>query len=155
MSPLTKASVSCHVTHTSTIWHHRLGHPSSARLQLLSKSFPFISSSFDHSYTVCPMAKQTRIPFSLSRTSTSSPFELLHCDIWGPHHVHSHTGARYFLTIVDDFTRCTWVFLMSLKSETQTLLKSFFALVKNQFNATIKTLHTDNGFEFRSLKDFF
>ncbi|CAL8989482.1 unnamed protein product [Prunus brigantina] len=107
MSPLTKAPVSCHVTHTSTIWHHRLGHPSATRLQLLSKSFPFISSSFDHSCTVCPMAKQTRIPFSLSRTSTSSLFELLHCDIWDPHRVHSHTGARYFLTIVDDFTRCT------------------------------------------------
>ncbi|BBH02371.1 RmlC-like cupins superfamily protein [Prunus dulcis] len=32
MSPLTKGPVSCHVTHTSIIWHHRLGHPSSTRL---------------------------------------------------------------------------------------------------------------------------
>ena len=27
-------------------------------------------------------------------------------------------GFKYFLTIVDDFTRCTWVYLLKQKSDT-------------------------------------
>jgi len=93
--------------------------------------------------------------FPLSNISTTAPFSLLHCDIWGPHRISSHSGARYFLTIVDDFTRCTWVFLMSNKSDTQSLLKSFFLFVCTQFNVNIKTIRTDNGSEFLSTKEFF
>ncbi|GKC32039.1 ribonuclease H-like domain-containing protein [Tanacetum coccineum] len=31
--------------------------------------------------------------------------ELVHLDLWGPYKVVSNEGHRYFLTIVDDFTR--------------------------------------------------
>ena len=72
----------------------------------------------------------------------------------GPHKIHTHSGARYFLTIVDDFTRFTWVHLMSLKSNTQSLIKSFFSWVKTQFNRDIKILRSDNGGEFTSLRSF-
>ncbi|XP_075076494.1 uncharacterized protein LOC142163140 [Nicotiana tabacum] len=50
------------------------------------------------------VSHQTRLAFPLSNISTSAPFDLLHCDVWGPHKVPTHSGARYFLTIVDDFT---------------------------------------------------
>jgi len=129
MSSISQAPLSYHVSPLSTIWHQRLGHPSLARLKLLSSFIPSMSVSFDNNCYVCPMAKQTRSSFPLSNISTSAPFSLLHCDIWGPHRILSHSGARYFLTIIDDFTRCTWVFHMSSKSDTQPLLKSFFPFV--------------------------
>ncbi|CAL8991399.1 unnamed protein product [Prunus brigantina] len=111
--------------------------------------------SFENNCDICPMAKQTRLPFPLSSISSNVPFALLHCDIWGPHKIKSHSGARYFLTIVDDYTRCTWLFLMTHKSETQSLLKSFFTFVRTQFCTTIKAIRADNGTEFLSLRDFF
>ncbi|CAL9006827.1 unnamed protein product [Prunus brigantina] len=102
MSLLQKTLVSYQVSLSSDLWHMRLGHQSPARLRLASSSL-----SFDNNCSVCPMAKQTRLPFPLSSISTKAPFDLLHCDIWGPHKVTTHSGARCFLTTVDDFTSWT------------------------------------------------
>lgn len=155
LKPSQNPHLAHNINNTSTLWHQRMGHPSSAPLQELSKNVSEIFFESLHACDVCPLAKQTRLPFPRSFISSVAPFDLIHCDIWGPHRVNSHTGARYFLTIVDDFSRFTWVHLMSFKSETQTLLKSFFAWVKTQFNCEIKALQSDNGTEFTSMISFF
>lgn len=155
MSPVHTSLTVCHTSNPDTTWHHRLGHPSPACLRLISKSNKFIYTPFDNFCNVCPLAKQTRLPFPLSSISSTLPFQLIHCDIWGPHKHPTHSGARYFLTIVDDFTRCTWLFLMSHKSDAPTFLKSFYIFVQNQFNSQIKFFHSDNGSEFISPHSFF
>ena len=38
-----------------------------------------------------------------------------------------------FLTIVDNASQATWVYLMREKAETSQLLKNFIAMVKTQF----------------------
>jgi len=93
----------------------------------------------------------------LSEIKTTVPFELIHCDIWGGYSIPTHNGARYFLTIVDDFTRCTWVYLMKNKSETQSLLKIFHAMTQTQFSFKIKTIRSDNAPELLSneMQEFF
>lgn len=83
-----------------------------------------------HQVHLHPLVKQTHLSFPFSSIKKVVPFDLIHCNIWGPDKTHTHSGARYFLTIVNDFTRYTWVHLMSFKSNTQSLLKSFFAWVK-------------------------
>ena len=93
--------------------------------------------------------------FQPSVISTKRPFEKIHCDIWGPYRVPTHSGAQYFLTIVDDFTRYTWIHLMHFKSESQRYLRSFFSFVQTQFETRIQQIQVDNGGEFYSMKDFF
>ena len=61
---------------------------------------------------------------------------------------------QYFLTIVDDATRSTWLYLMKSKSETRPLLMSFYNMICTQFNIHIKAIRTDNAPEF-FLKDFY
>jgi len=107
-----------------------------------------------HVCEICPLAKQTRLPFTSSSIKIVAPFKLIHCDIWGLHKIPIHAGARYFLIVVDDFTLFTWVHLMSFKSNTQSLLKSFFSWVKTQFHRNIKILHADNRGEFISMHYF-
>lgn len=94
---------------------------------------------------VCPLAKHTRLQFPLSSISS---FELIHVDIWGGYRTASISGSHYFWTIVDDYTRCTWVYLMHYKSETCHLLKSFIQLVETQYSSKVKILRSDNGQEF-------
>lgn len=80
---------------------------------------------------------------------------MIHCDIWGPYRVPSYSGARYFLTIVDDFSRGTWIYLLNMKNETQSKLKGFLALVDRQFNKRVRIVRSDNGNEFISLSAYF
>ncbi|PRQ20262.1 putative RNA-directed DNA polymerase [Rosa chinensis] len=36
----------------------------------------------------------------------------IHSDVWGPAKIPSLSGARYFVTFIDDCTRMTWVLTM-------------------------------------------
>lgn len=55
---------------------------------------------------------------------------------------------RYFLTIVDDFSRVTWIQLLKHKSNFFPVFKNFVAMIKNQFHHTIQILRSDNALEF-------
>jgi hypothetical protein len=98
---------------------------------------------------VCPLAKQHRLPFPVSDSTSNKIFDLVHCDIWGPFSINSLNSVKYFLTIVDDFSRFIWVLLMVSKSQSRSLLVSFINLVANQFNTMVKILRSDNGIEFQ------
>lgn len=132
------------------LWHSRLGHPSSKALDMLSNGV-FDSKTCE----VCIRAKQTRESFPLSSNKTTMPFELIHCDLWSPYRTTSICGSKYFLTILEDFTRAVWVHLLPSKQNAPKHLKDFVALVKRQFATQIKTLCSDNESEFICLREFF
>lgn len=75
-------------------------------------------------------------------------FDLLHMDVWGPYQGETLHGCKYFLTLVDDFSRATWTFLMPSKQEVFQKFTSFVSYVQNHFNTSIKTVRTDNESEF-------
>ena len=93
-------------------------------------------------------------PASISSSSSSSCFDLIHADIWGPYSTPSLNGSKYFLTLVDDHSRCTWVYIMKHKSETSCLIQTFYNMIFTQFKVPIKMLRSDNGPEF-ALKSFY
>ena len=57
-------------------------------------------------------------------------------------------GYKFFLTLVDDCTRTTWLYLMKFKSKARFLLESFITMIKTQFDCQIKTVRSDHGQEF-------
>lgn len=90
---------------TIDTWHKRLGHASAEKLSQID----FLGGiSFNKMCDSCSKAKHTKQPFPTSGIKTNSCFELLHCDVWGKYRFPSHWGARYFLTIIDDFSRSVW-----------------------------------------------
>ena len=54
---------------------------------------------------------------------------------------------------MDDYSRCTWVYLLKSKVETQALIQQFSIMVETQFGAKIKCLRSGNGTKF-FMKDF-
>lgn len=96
-------------------------------------------------------------PFPNSSISSKHAFSLIHVDIQGGYHVASLLRAHLFITIVDDFSCATWVFLMHQKSEAQQLLRNFILYVKTQFNTNVQNVRTKNGQEFLAieLQNFF
>ncbi|KAE9592424.1 putative RNA-directed DNA polymerase [Lupinus albus] len=131
----------------TSLWHMRFGHVSKPILQLLSKQFSF---SWNKNILPCDVrhiSKQKKLPFSLSATHTTKSFDLLHVDIWGPYAVPSIFGQKYFLTLVDDYSRFTWIILMKSKAETRVNLIKFISYIETQFSTKLKCLKSDNGVE--------
>ena len=85
---------------------------------------------------------------------SSITFDILYVDIWGPYHVPTVEGYKFFLTLVDDCTRTTWIYLMKSKSETRPLLISLFTMIQTQFGSHIKHVSSNNGQEF-FMPDFY
>ena len=107
---------------TIDVSHRRLGH---APIDVIKRhEFLSLLQNKDHTHcTMCLLAKHTKLPFSVSTTMSRSAFELLHCDIWGPYRVPTHNGKRFFVTIVDHYSRYTWVFLIASKVVTVVVFK--------------------------------
>ncbi|KAL4334975.1 hypothetical protein GQ457_07G002860 [Hibiscus cannabinus] len=130
-------------------WHDRLGHPSSSVLHLLKDVLPSVENNKNDVCTVCPLAKQKCLPFPVSYTVTASPFELVHCDIWGPYKVPTYDSHRYFLTLVDDYSRSTCTYLLKHKYDVATLIPSFIDMIKRQFGYDMKVFRSDNAPELK------
>ncbi|KAM0026082.1 putative RNA-directed DNA polymerase [Helianthus debilis subsp. tardiflorus] len=141
---------------TVETWHRRLGHASKgklAKIDFLNTSTIDLGNFCDS----CARAKHTRLPFPFSFIKTNACFELIHCDIWGGYRVPSYTKVNYFLTIVDDFSRAVWTFLIKHKSEASQCLKIFHKMVEAEIEKQIKRVRCDNGGEFTSnnMLDFY
>ena len=94
-----KRSTCSSIQKTPGPWHQHLGHPSNNVLNYLSSFVDSIQACDATKCLICPLVKQTHLPFSLCNTSSHGPFELLQVDIWGGCHITYISGARSFLTI--------------------------------------------------------
>ena len=83
--------------------------------------------------------------FPVSNTTSVAPFVLLHIDVWGPFSVRTSEGFRYFLTIVDDHSRATWVYLMKLKSDVLFVFPNFLTMIENPYSTRVKSARSDNA----------
>ena len=100
---------------TREVWHQRLGHPSDQVMSLLSGRIGSYNKEGSEVCDVCFRAKQTRSVFAIRDNQATN------CDIWGAYRIESFTAAHYFLSIVDDASRGTWVYLMKEKKKAKPL----------------------------------
>ncbi|XP_071719576.1 uncharacterized protein [Rutidosis leptorrhynchoides] len=133
---------------TKELWHNRLGHPTDQALNHLKESLFYQESDLNTPCDICHQAKQAREPFPLSEHISKELGELIHLDVWGPYKIQSYKGYKYFLTVVDDYTRAVWVYLLKFKSKVFECVENIHNLLINQFNKRIKMIRSDNGTEF-------
>ncbi|GJW30850.1 ribonuclease H-like domain-containing protein [Tanacetum coccineum] len=128
------------------LWHNRLGHSFDQVLSVLHQDLDISKTSTISVCEVCHRAKHTRDPFPLSSHKSKHLSELVHLDLWGgPYRVPSREGFKYFLTIVDDYSRAIWVYLIKTKDKVFDVFVSFINFVHNQFDVKIKIVRFDNG----------
>ncbi|GJQ98425.1 retrovirus-related pol polyprotein from transposon TNT 1-94 [Tanacetum coccineum] len=117
-------------------------------LSILGKKLGFSKKGYMSPCDICHKAKQTREPFPLSDHKSKSVGDIIHCDVWGPYRVVSKDGFKNFLTLVDDFSRAVWVYLLKSKTKVGEYIESFIKLIFTQFGKKIKIVRSDNGTEF-------
>ena len=133
---------------TIWLWHRRLGHLSFGYLKKLQPQlFSGLNDREFHCDT-CELAKSHRISYSPSLNKSSEPFEVIHSDVWGPAKVPSISGARYFVTFIDECTRMTWVPLLIKKSDVRLAFQNFHKMTHTQYQNQIRVWQSDNGTEF-------
>ncbi|CAI7825691.1 unnamed protein product [Closterium sp. NIES-53] len=129
--------------------HHRLGHPSLPRLcgmhsrllvSGLPRSLPPLPPSPAPPCLPCVEGRQRAAAHSSSFPPMTAPLQTLHMDVWGPARVSGQGRVRYFLLVVDDYTRYTTVFPFRSKGQ----------------DLPVLCLHSDRGGEFSYdlLRDF-
>ncbi|CAI7867489.1 unnamed protein product, partial [Closterium sp. NIES-53] len=126
------APCSCRLLSNQTLlWHHRLGHPSLPRLRGMAsrvlvsglpRSLPPLPLGPAPTYVPCVEGRQRAAPHSLEFPPTEAPLQTLHMDMWGPARVRGQGHERYFLLLVDDYSRYTTVFPLRRKGEVTEVL---------------------------------
>lgn len=85
------------------LWYIGMGHPFVKVLKHLSLINKEASASICDTCSICTMAKQTRLPFIVTKSRNSEIFfYLIHLDVRGPYRIPTHHDFRFFLTIMDD-----------------------------------------------------
>lgn len=137
-------------------WHSQLGHPSlSVPKNVVSKFSLPVSQSHqtELSCSDCFINKSHKLPFHSNTTVSHRPLEYLYSDVWmSP--ITSADNAKYYLLIVDHFTRYSWMYPLQRKSQVKEVFVVFVSLVENRFQAKVKTLYSDNGSEYIALRSY-
>ncbi|CAI7902001.1 unnamed protein product [Closterium sp. NIES-54] len=141
------------LSNQTLLWHQCLGHPSLPRLcgmqsrllvSGLPMSLPPLQPSPAPPCLPCVEGRQRAAPHSSSFPPTTAPLQTLHMDVWGPARVSGQSRERYFLLVIEDYTRYTTVFPLQSKGQ--------------QFRTDLPVLrlHSDTGGEFSSdlLREF-
>jgi transposase InsO family protein len=142
----------------SWLWHRRMGHIHFDNLVKVSKreavrEMPQITKPTNTLCKHCQQGKQTKTRFKSKEYSTTRPLEIVHTDLVGPTRTKGLKGEKYFMLLVDDYTRMTAVFFLKNKSEAFENFKIYKEMVENEMDSKIKCLRSDNGGEFTS-KEF-
>ncbi|CAI7860539.1 unnamed protein product [Closterium sp. NIES-54] len=126
------------------------------------QSLPLLPPSPAPPCLPCVEGRQRAAPHSSSFPLTIAPLQTLHMDMWGPAHVSGQGRERYFLLVIDDYTRYTTVFPLHSKGEVPDVLIPWIRTVRIHLRKRFGTdlpvlrLHSDRGGEFSSnlLRDF-
>jgi hypothetical protein len=136
----------------TNLWNMRLGHMSELGLTVLSKRGLLDGHNIskldfcEH----CVFGKHKRVKFNTATHSSKGVLDYVHSDLWGPSRKPSLGGARYMLTIIDDYSRKVWSYFLKDKSEAFSAFKEWKTMVENQTEKKVKKFRTDNGMEFCS-----
>ncbi|CAI7754383.1 unnamed protein product [Closterium sp. NIES-54] len=129
--------------------HRRMGHVALPILQQLVKNEMVagirVKGEPDEvlGCPTCMQAKFTRYPLSSSEATTKAPLDEVVMDVVGTLKLGA-AGAEYFLTIVDVYTRMTWVNVLSKKSDVAEMVKTdWLPMVERQQDRLVKAVCTD------------
>ena len=141
-------------TITLSDWHFRLGHPAASILKSVVSNFSLPCTKSVTQNTLCSdcaINKSHKLPFFQNTITSSRPLEYVYTDLWSSP-IESVDNYKYYLVLIDHFSRYTWVFPLKLKSQVKATFQTFKSLVENKLSTKIGTLYSDNGGEFIALR---
>jgi transposase InsO family protein len=142
------------------LWHQRFGHLGYTNMAKLARlnmvdGLPISAGAFGdlvgkENCNACAIGKLSKAPFNPAVPKVRAAGELLHTDVCGPIRPDTAGSSRYFMTVIDDYTRYSFVKLIARKSDVAGSLMDYINLVETQTGNKVKALRSDNGGEYTS-----
>ena len=137
----------------SWLWHRRMGNLNFDNIMKVSnkevvRDFLKIVNPLKSVCKHCQHRKQTKSSFKFKGHTISQPSEIVHIDLCRPKRTKILQGQYYFMLLIDDYTRMTWVTFLKEKSESFEKFKIFKAMIENETIVKIKFLRLYSGGEF-------
>ena len=102
---------------------------------------------------VCAKAKKVKKQSHAPVPRAKKPLQRVYMDFWGPNR-DSMGPERYYLSLVDDCTRYSWIFIKTDRKAESVIhtLDSWLRQVERQSGRVLLVIRTDNAAEFMALK---
>jgi len=135
-----------------SLWHQRLGHVSNQRVST-AIGIPMKQSNCEP----CILGKMTSTPYHPVKTKSTAAIFRIYIDHCGPITPISFGGNKYVLTIRDEATGYTWVYLLPNKKAKSVIsvLKLWIPNVERQSGNKLKIIRTDDAEEFKAVNEQF
>ncbi|CAI7891703.1 unnamed protein product [Closterium sp. NIES-53] len=148
------------VAASSQVFAAALGSGMASRVLVsgLPRSLPPLPPGPAPTCVPCVEGRQRAGPHSSEFPPTEAPLQTLHMDVWGPARVRGQGHERYFLLVVDDYSRYTTVFPLRSKGEVTEVLIDWIRAARLRLRESfgsefpVVRLHSDRGGEFSSAR---
>lgn len=136
---LNSSDKTCLIAHIdeSWLWHKRLCHVNFDCIVKIGstkavRDIPKIVKPLNPICKECQMGKQFITSFKSTQDTSNDVLDLIHTDLCGLARVRRFHGDRYFMLIIDDYSRMMWVTFLREKSEAFEKFKIFKAMVETE-----------------------
>jgi hypothetical protein len=125
------------------LWHRIMGHMHFDNLVKVSKreavrEMSRITKPTNTLCKHCQQGKKTKTRFKSKEYSTTKPLEIVHTDLVVPNTKKVLKGERYFMLLVDYYTRMIAVLFLKNKSEAFENFKIYKEMIENEMDSRIK-----------------
>ena len=101
------------------MWHMKLGHMSEKGMKILERQGVLGDDKLGpvEFCEVCVLGKSSRTSFKTTMHKTKGTLDYIHSDLCGPAQTTSLSGVKYFISLINDYSRMVWVYLLKGKNE--------------------------------------
>jgi len=139
----------------SLMWHRRFGHAGGEALARIPAAVDGMDANTTDLRKVsgkecaaCAVAKMTRLVYTPATNPPTGVLDLVHTDVCGHMPVDSTGGSRYFVTLIDGFSRYAMAIPIRSKDETGSVVRDTLLQWERATGRKVKTLRRDGGGEY-------
>ncbi|KAG1669146.1 hypothetical protein FOA52_002657 [Chlamydomonas sp. UWO 241] len=149
MAPTVETAQIAKSRSSPSLWHARFGHLGYNNLSKVSQMVTGMPV-FDPDETKAAAASLYTPcgPLVASKSPPNLLLHVLHSDLMGPLSPASRGGARYVMTVIEDYSRYSLVFLLKNKSDASHSMRQAIAFFECQTGASVRNVRSDRGGEF-------
>ncbi|KAH9120173.1 hypothetical protein AeMF1_007522 [Aphanomyces euteiches] len=136
------------------LWHLRMGHLPVPTMAMCAKSHDGLPEAMDPRQRMCSgcaEAKLSRKPTPKFSSRKWKLGELIHSDLKGPMSTPSVSGARYYVSYIEEVSGHAWIKFLKTKDEQDAAFREYTAWFDRQTGVKLKCLRLDNGGEYLSV----